>query len=240
MLKILRDHTKIIVWSVVIIFAIFGGYQISSLKKEGRFAGEVFGKTVTFQEFNLFYNATRIFMPTKEPVQDPDLLRGFTWQNIIYAKEAKREGIKVTDEEVRREIQNLLAQQGLENASPETYKIWLTRNLRMTTREFEEGLREFIRIQKLLRAKVKEIETAVPLAEVKPEPKQETKTSSKSGKTKKEAAPKSPKPQEDPNRFRHEAFMQWTNDLNRKAKFRDYLALPAPAPELPEEQPKKK
>lgn len=199
MMKFLRTHTKIIVWIAAIAFIICGGYSISSLKKEGRFAGEVFGKAVTFQEYNKFYRATQLFMPSKEPTKDPDLLRNYTWQNIIYAKEAKREGINVTDQEVRTNIANILQQQGLLNPTPQQYKVWLARTLQMSPRDFEEGLREFIRIQKLLQKKI-------------PAPTKEP------GKEKVE-------PTEEAIKKQRQSFITWTNEVNKKAAFKDYLAI---------------
>lgn len=206
MMSFFRKHTKIIVWFAAIAFVLCGGYSISSMKKEGRFAGEVFGKTVTFQEYNKFYRATQLFMPSKEPIKDSDLLRNYTWQNIIYAREAKREGIKVSDQEVRADITNILKEQGLINPTPEQYKIWLTRALQMSPRDFEEGLREFIRIQKLLRTKVP---AAAP--------------SDTDKATTEEAAKKE-----------RQAFIQWTNELNQKAAFKDYLAIQQGSEEIPE------
>ncbi len=93
-------------------------------------------------------------MPSEKPLEDPELLRKYTWQNIIYSHEAKQSGIKITDEDVRNELANILKQQGLISPTPEQYKIWLTRSLHISPREFEEGLREFMRIQKLLRVKI--------------------------------------------------------------------------------------
>ena len=90
MLKIFRQYTKVIIWIVVGSFILWGGYSVSALKKEGRFAGEAFGKAVTFQEYNQFYRATQLFMPAEKPIEDPELLREYTWQNIIYAREAKQ------------------------------------------------------------------------------------------------------------------------------------------------------
>ena len=153
-------------------------------RKESSYAGEVFGKPVTLQEYNQFYRATQLFMPSDKPLKDPKLLRNYTWQNIIYAQEAKSEGITITDEEVRNEIANILKQQGLISPTAEQYKAWLTRTLHLSPREFEEGLREFIRIQKLLRMKMASF---APVGA-----NQKT------------------------------AFMTWTNDINKRAAFKDY------------------
>ncbi len=210
MLKFFRYHTKVIVWVAAISFILCGGYSITTLKKEGRFAGEVFGKTVTFQEYNRFYRATQLFMPSEKPIEDPDLLRNYTWQNIIYAKESKREGVKVNDQDVRAEISSILKQQGLIDPTPQQYQIWLTRALRMTPREFEEGLREFIRIQKLLRQKIASLGSSEAL--------------------KSEDAAIREKALQD----QKDLFIQWTSELNERARLKDYLSLPEPSETTPD------
>jgi hypothetical protein len=210
MLKVFRRYTKIIIWVVVGSFILWGGYSVSALKKEGRFAGEAFGKSVSFQEYNQFYRATQLFMPSEKPIDDPELLRKFTWQNIIYSREAKHDGLRITDEEVRAEIANILKQQGLISPTQEQYKIWLTRSLHISPREFEEGLREFMRIQKLLRIKIADF---IPVGVEKltdPKAKEAAATKQKT------------------------AFMAWTNDLNKRATLKDYLALPSGQEETPE------
>ncbi|HOE68425.1 MAG TPA: SurA N-terminal domain-containing protein [Candidatus Omnitrophota bacterium] len=214
MLKILRLHTKTIVWFVVVSFVIWGGYSMTTLRKEGRYAGEAFGKPVTFQEYNKFYRATELFMPEKNrsELEDPEVVRTFTWQNIVYSREAQRLGIAVTDSEVRDQIATILTQQGLSNPTREQYHIWLTRNLRVTPREFEEGLREIMRIQKFLKTKFEEF------------------TPKASGE--KPADPK--KAEEELAQKKQASFILWTNDLNQRAKLRDYLAVSTgekPAPE---------
>jgi hypothetical protein len=217
MLKIFRTNTKIIVWITVVALALlFGAGSLADLfggKKSGRYAGEAFGKPVSFQEYNQFYRATQIFMPAEKPLEDPELLRNYTWQNIVYSREAKRNGIQITDEAVNREVANILKQQGLANPTPEQYKIWLTRSLRMSPREFEEGLREFMRIQELLRAKIMSF---VPAGAEKLTDAKEKEASTEKQKM---------------------DFMLWTNDVNRRAAFKDYLT-PAPATEeTPAEAP---
>ena len=211
MLKIFRRYTKVIIWIVVGSFILWGGYSVSALKKEGRYAGEAFGKPVSFQEYNQFFRATQLFMPSEKPLEDPELLRNYTWQNIVYSREARQAGIKITDEDVRGEVANILKQQGLTNPTQEQYKIWLTRSLHMSPREFEEGLREFMRIQKLLRVK---ITSFAPAGADK----------LTDAKAKEEASEK-----------QKMAFMTWTNDVNQRANFKDYLALRQPQEETPEE-----
>lgn len=210
MLKIFRKYTKVIIWFVVGSFILWGGYSISSLKKEGRFAGEVFGQPVTFQEYNQFYRATQLFMPSEQPVNDPDLLRDYTWQNIIYAREAKRKNIKVTDGDVRNEIANILQQQGLASPTAEQYRIWLTRTLHLSPREFEEGLREFMRIQKLLRTEIAGFTPAGTDKLTDPKAKEAALAQQKN------------------------SFMAWTSEVNQRAALKDYLALSQAREEEPD------
>lgn len=214
MLKIFRQNTKVIIWITIIALALlFGAGSILDLvngKKSGRFAGEAFGKPVSFQEYNQFYHATRLFMPSEKPLDDTELLRHYTWQNIIYSREAKANGVKITDEEVRNEIATILKQQGLLSPTPEQYKIWLTRSLNMSPRDFEEGLREFMRIQKLLRLKIASFAPAGA----------DKLTDAKA----KEAVAEGQKI----------AFMTWTGDVNKRAALKDYLALPQAQEEAPE------
>jgi hypothetical protein len=200
--------------TVAALALLFGAGSIADLaggKKSGRYAGEVFGKTVTLQEFNQFYRATQLFMPSEKEIEDPELLREYTWQNIIYAREAKRNSINVSDAEVRNEVANILKQQGLTNPTNEQYKMWLTRTLHISPREFEEGLREFIRIQKLLRVKIAGFA-----------PKDADKLTD--AKAKEEAAEK-----------QKAGFMTWSNDVNKRAALSDFLAAAAAQGEIPAE-----
>jgi hypothetical protein len=210
MMKLFRKHTKIVVWIIVISFAIWGGYSATTLKKEGRYAGEVFGKGVSFQDYNRFYNATQLFMPTKDKseLENAEVLRTFTWQNIIYAREAKNLGIKVSDADVRQEITNILTQQGIQSPTQEQYRIWVTRTLRIAPREFEECLREFMRIQRLLRMKFQSFDAA--------------------NASKIPAGTDPSKAEEEAKQKSQQAFMAWTNELNQRAALKDYLT---PSPE---------
>ena len=153
MLNAMRKNTKIIIWSVILSFILWGGYSVgTTFRKEGRVAGEIFGKGVHFQEYNRFYRASQRFTFTGDALDDPDMIRRQTWQNLIYAREGKRLKIEVSDDEVRSEIKRIFAAQGVENLTPELYENFLENALRETPREFEKQVREMIRIQKLIQS----------------------------------------------------------------------------------------
>lgn len=162
MLKTLRKNTKLVVWIVVISFTLWGAFSLGvSFKKKGRFAGQVFGKTITFQEYNRFYRMHEIFSSGNPAAEDPAILRQQTWMSIIHSREAKRRKIQVTDDEVRNEIKGIFKAQGITDLTASFYKQWLKRTLRLSPREFESQLREWIRIQKLVRETFNQ---AIPLA----------------------------------------------------------------------------
>jgi hypothetical protein len=151
MLKLMRKNTKMIIWTVIVSFALWGAYSVGTgFQKEGRLAGEVFGKGVSFQEFNRFYRASQIFSFTGKPVQDPGLIKQQTWQSILYSREAKQRGIQVTDDEVRTEVERILHGQGIEPITPEIYQRWLRSTVQESAKDFEQEVRELLRIQKLL------------------------------------------------------------------------------------------
>ncbi len=152
MLNYLRTHTKTVIWTVILSFALWGAVSIGSqAQQKGRYAGEVFGKHVTFQEFDSFYRGAQIFSFGQDVSKDPDLLRQVAWQNLIYAREAKRKNFQVSDDEVRNELVRLLTSFGFTSPDPKAYRGWLRSNLKMEPQEFEKQLREVIRVQKLLK-----------------------------------------------------------------------------------------
>ncbi len=152
MLKLLRKNTKVIIWIVVLSFGLWGVYSLSaSLQKETRMAGEIFGKPVSYQEFNSFYKASQIFSFSGGEAGDAEAVKQKTWQSLLFSREAKHRKINVTDDEVRSEVRRLLAVQNIENPTPEAYRHWLESTIRETPVEFERQIRELLRIQKFVR-----------------------------------------------------------------------------------------
>lgn len=150
MLKMLRKNTKLIIWFIIISFCLWGAFSVGvQMNQRGQIAGRVFGRPISFQEFNKFLKASEIFSLTGEPVKDPGILQQHAWQNIIFASEAKRRKIKVSDNEVRDEIKRLLTAQNVP-MDDAAYQAWVRSISGTTPRNFEEMVRETLRIQKLL------------------------------------------------------------------------------------------
>lgn len=225
MLKTLRKNTKAIVWAVMLSFLLWGGYSVStSFRKEGRAVGEVFGKEITFQEFDSFYRGTQIFSPSTQKETDPEILKEKTWQNILYSREAKNQGFKVTDDEVRHEVLRLLQAQGLKNLSSQQYNRWVQANFKESPRQFEEKVRDFMQIHKLLRAQLEK--PVVPPSD------EELKKAHEEflAKAPKDAKEKAPDFETWKKKYiehlSFQNFMSWTADLYQKAEIKDYMPRP--------------
>ncbi len=80
------------------------------------------------------------------PPPSQDEIRGLTWQTIILNQEAKREHIKVSDEEVAEEVQSFFGGAGF---NPIMYKSWVETQFRARPRDFEEAVRQHLTAQKM-------------------------------------------------------------------------------------------
>ncbi len=196
MLQFLRNNTKVIVWFAVILMIGAFGLSSISFNKYDQYAGEVFGKKVSFQEFRAFETLTRILPPSEQIATNPELEKQFTWQQLILAKEAKNKGFEVSDTEVRSRVDLMINPEGKTPISKEDY-LQLLKSRRTTPNEFENGIREIIRIQKMISQKFS--------SQIAP---------SDSKKTEKETAEELKKKQEE--------YVKWMTDILQRAKPVDY------------------
>lgn len=153
MLKFLRKNTKAIVWAVVISFVAWGGYAVSvQFGESNRSPGRIFGKEVSFRDYVLASRAVQIFVRPPEGAEPPDaqMLEAETWQFLVLSHEAKKKKIQVTDQEVRNAIGEILGEKRGVLLTSEQYLRWVRSNFREEPREFENQLREHLRIRKLL------------------------------------------------------------------------------------------
>lgn len=152
MLKFLRKRTKIIIWAVIIAFVSWGGYAVSvQFEQANRSPGRISDKEVSFREYQLANRAVQNLSPPPpgENLPTPQEIEARTWEFLILSHEAKRQKIAVGDEEVRQEIARLISQNGAASITEEQYLRWVRSSFREEPREFENQLREQIRIRKL-------------------------------------------------------------------------------------------
>mgnify|MGYP001558505365 CR=1 FL=1 len=153
MLNFFRKNTKTIIWIVVIAFIAWGGFAVSVQFEETlRSPGKIFGKEVSFRHYLLARRAVQIFTPSADKENPPDFnqMEARTWEFLVLSHEAKRRKITVNDEEVRQEITQLLAESGAQGLRQDQYARWIQATFREQPREFEDQLREQMRIRKLI------------------------------------------------------------------------------------------
>ncbi len=82
-----------------------------------------------------------------EPPLSFDQLQALAWQTIALSREAKHEGIQVSDEEVRQEVEKLFSIGPSFNE--QFYRNWIHTNFRGQPRDFEEVVRKHLAVQKI-------------------------------------------------------------------------------------------
>lgn len=203
MLKFLRKNTKLFAWFFVILLIFVFGLSSLTFNKHDQYAGEVFGKKISFQEFRSFETLTRMLPPSPQIAEDPQLEKQFTWQQIILAYEAKRKGFEVSNSEVQARVDTLVNPEQTHRISPDEY-LQLLKSRRTTPNEFENGIRELIRIQKMISERFRPA-TVPAEAPVNPADKKESE---------KKAA--------DELKKRQAEYIQWMSDIYQRAKVVDY------------------
>ncbi len=159
MLRQLRNKKvakKILIGLALIIIPAFvlWGAKYQSQDRGPDYAGAIFGKKVTFEEYSTAWRAVRNdammrYENFNEIYKQLDL-KGEAWNRLILLHEAERRGIKAADEEVIRTIRNfpfLIRDGRFDNT---LYEHIVTNTFRMTPREFEEDMRGGLMIQKLV------------------------------------------------------------------------------------------
>lgn len=131
---------------LVAAFILWGASSaLISQNKTTSYTGEVFGRRVSYKEYNDVSKMLDIFASSGDKSVHAD--DSEIWLHLVLKREAERKKIRVTDEEVRDQIRKMF---GGENFDSRRYEYWVQNVLRDNPRRFEELAREFIRIQKLI------------------------------------------------------------------------------------------
>ncbi|HNV23752.1 MAG TPA: SurA N-terminal domain-containing protein [Candidatus Omnitrophota bacterium] len=161
MLKILRKKgvAKKILWAVtiIIIFAFgFGGtaYMVARQQQKIKYAGKIFGKTISFEDYEKAYQETVIqsmlhygddFSKIREHLD----LDTETWDRLILLFEANRQKIQVTDKEIVDILEQYPIFQRNGKFDNGLYNNILRYVFNIRPRPFEEHIRNSIKLQKL-------------------------------------------------------------------------------------------
>jgi hypothetical protein len=155
MLKSFRNKRlmQIVMWSLVVIF---GAWGIGSISASGRlYAGSIFGKKISAQEYNRNYSAVlnraRMMYGEELPKVEKFLdLKNQAWDRLILLHEARKRHISATNKDIIAKIagfpffqRNNIFDRGL-------YEYITASVFRVTPHEFEESIRGDIMIEKLV------------------------------------------------------------------------------------------
>ena len=155
MLNLYRKNIKTIIWVIVLSFVAWGIGTLSiSTQDSSPYAGSMRGQKITQKEFMVtmrFYELlTRAQQKNSDTQSQPltyDELRALSWQTIIVSREAKHQGIKITDEDIKTEIEKLFSIDG--HFSLTLYQDWIRKNFDGRSRDFEELIRRHLAVQKI-------------------------------------------------------------------------------------------
>lgn len=153
MLKLLRKKgfAKKVLWVIAVIiilsFGFFGTAYLITDKKPVDYAGTIFGKKVSAEEFSKAYQAVYIqalirFGDKFNEISRFLNLEAETWDRLILLREAGKRKIKASNEEVVQAIGQYAFFQRDGHFDPLLYNDILRYAFRISARDFEEGIRD--------------------------------------------------------------------------------------------------
>ena len=156
MLRLVRNHLKIILWTAVIAFVLWEiGTVLSMRQGPSVYAGTLFGQSVAIQEYQQALDAARhraqlTYGDRAMEFLPPDELGRQAWDTLMLTRAARRAGIRVGDQEVVAELSRwpIFQQEGQFN--PKVYRSLLQYSLGTTPRAFEEEVRSQLAMVKLM------------------------------------------------------------------------------------------
>lgn len=160
MLKILRkkENAKKVLWLLAIIivpaFVLWGSASILRNQGKENYAGKIFGRKISFEEFNRGLQAVQTqaimqFGDNFYKVQKFLNLKLETWDRLILLHEARKYKIKVTDNEVTEAIKKYPFFQRNGKFDLRIYEDVLSYVFHLPARIFEEQIRETVIFAKL-------------------------------------------------------------------------------------------
>jgi len=169
MLKQLRQKKlmKRILWALAIIIIpafVFWGAG-SALRTRGQgpsHAGTIFGKKVSFDKYGEAWQAVRnhaimLYGDKLSEVYENLNLEARAWERLILLEEAKKQKVRVTDDEVIEAMQNFPFFQSNGTFDPKAYDLILKQVFKIEPRLFEEEIRGALVISKLRDFTVKDV-----------------------------------------------------------------------------------
>jgi len=139
---------------ITLCFVLWGVPMGLSERKTDAVAGWLGSQKILTGHFLKNYKALRTELLFSLGLGESELSRRLdmeqlTWERIVLLEAAQKSNIRVPDQEIVEWIQNVpvFSSEGRFNES--FYQVFVERRLRITPREFEENIRDFLTIQKL-------------------------------------------------------------------------------------------
>ena len=158
-----KNITKLILIGLAIALIAVWGLGSAVRRERGRgpaFAGTIFGKNVSFEDYAESWRAVKNEAMMKyedfHKIYKQLDLRGEAWNRLILLHEAKRQKIKVNNQEVIDTIRNFAFLIRDNRFDTELYEQVVTNTFRVSPREFEEDMRGSLIIAKLANNVVKD------------------------------------------------------------------------------------
>lgn len=162
MIKALRKKkfVQITMWALVVVFALWGAGSVAGSRRT--YAGVIFGRKITAQEYNRSYNSVliRAKMAYGDELSKMEKflnLGGQAWDRLILKHEARKRFIRVSNKEVIARIATLQLFQRNGLFNKRLYDHIVGTVFRTTPRDFEESVRGDIIIDKLADSVTKDI-----------------------------------------------------------------------------------
>ncbi|MCM8798761.1 MAG: SurA N-terminal domain-containing protein [Candidatus Omnitrophica bacterium] len=160
MLKAMRkkENVKAVMWILAIIlipaFVLWGGGALLRERTQG-LAGKVFNQRVSLEEYLRNWEAVRnqallLYGRLFEQIVQYLDLDNQAWERIILLKEAKRQKVRIKDEELIERLRNLPLFQKEGKFDPQIYDWVLKYYLRTNPLRFEEEMRDSLKISQLV------------------------------------------------------------------------------------------
>jgi len=158
---------KRILWTLAILiipaFVFWGaGSALRSRQQGANYAGKIFGKKVSFDEYGDAWQAVRnhafmLYGNKISEVYENLNLEDRAWERLILLEEAKKQKIRVKDAEVIDAIQNFPFFQSNGKFDQKAYDLVLRQIFKVEPRPFEEEIRGALAISKLRELTVKDV-----------------------------------------------------------------------------------
>ncbi len=153
----LKIMGKRIVLFVLIPLALFVVVCKSSNSQEiasSNIVGQIFGEQITEGEFNYYLKTSSMFSRSgnSDTERDEDMVRQDAWVNMIYLREAKKIGIKVSKEDFKKELTRLMDEKNIEYGT-DAYYLWVTKVLKEDLSVFERRIEDLLIVNEFMSIK---------------------------------------------------------------------------------------